>query len=216
MYHPVSCLALEYLIAQKCSLIGGTKFRIGSVELDVTGKDGLGGLIEEWFGVWALRNNLPIFNPKLLGNSQSFPDYYVGLNNEGFLEIKSFDMTASANFDIANFESYCESLSINPNRINSDYLIFGYKLNGSSLSIEQIWLKKIWEITCPSERWPLKTQTKRDVIYNIRPAAWYSNSSHYRPFNCKEEFVKALFETQKLYLNKTFTEEERRYYASII
>lgn len=215
MYHPVSSQALQLLLSQKPFLSGGTKFRIGSIELDVSGKDGLGGLIEEWFGHWALSQNLPVYDPKRYGNSQSFPDYYVGSQREGLLEIKSFDISASANFDIANFESYCDSLSHNPARLNSDYLIFGYRLNGSSLTIENVWLKKIWEITCSSERWPLKTQTKRDVIYNIRPASWYSLFSRYPVFGNKEDFVRALFDTQKQYLNCHSTEEERRYYASL-
>ena len=86
-----------------------------------------------------------------------------------------------------------------PSRTNSDYLIFSYKLTGSVLSIENIWLKKIWEITCPSERWPLKTQTKRGVIYNIRPAAWYSKNARYKVFTSEEDFINAVFETQAEY-----------------
>ena len=120
-------------------------------------------------------------------------------DDNGLLEVKAFDSSASANFDLANFESYCESVANMPNRTNSDYLIFSYKLTGSVLSIENIWLKKIWEITCPSERWPLKTQTKRDVIYNIRPAAWYSKNARYKVFTSKENFINAVFETQANY-----------------
>jgi hypothetical protein len=215
MYHKVSLDALDKLQKQKHKLVGGTKFSIGNIQIDVEGKDGLGGLIEEWFGQWALHERLAISNPKKVGNSQSFPDYFVGNNQEGLLEIKSFDVAASANFDIANFESYCDSLSKNPERIDSDYLIFGYKLSGSRLTIEEIWLKKIWEITCPSERWPLKTQTKRNVIYNIRPAAWYSKNARYHIFTSKDEFVEALYATQKEYLGIKESNEEITYYKSL-
>jgi type II restriction enzyme len=38
----------------------------------------LGGLIEEWLGVWAKKNNFNITDPKENGNSQEFPDYYIG------------------------------------------------------------------------------------------------------------------------------------------
>jgi type II restriction enzyme len=33
----------------------------------------LGGLIEEWFGVWAEKNNFNITDPKENGSSQEFP-----------------------------------------------------------------------------------------------------------------------------------------------
>ncbi|MFA0320393.1 NgoBV family restriction endonuclease [Vibrio sp. 10N.222.55.A3] len=214
MYHKVSSSAFEQLKAEKPLLVGGTKFKISNIEIDVEGKDGLGGLIEEWFGLWSLQKKLAVHNPKALGNSQTFPDYFVGDDREGLLEIKSFDLDASPNFDIANFESYCESLSYNPTRLNSDYLIFGYRLKGNILTIGDIWLKKIWEITCPSERWPLKTQTKRDQIYNIRPATWYSSRSRYKPFSTKEEFVTALYDTQKEYLELSETPEEVRFRAA--
>lgn len=210
MYHKVSKNLFNHL-KRELPLHGGTTFNMGKISIDVEGKDGLGGLIEEWFGQWAKSKNYVIFDPKKSGNSQEFPDYYVGNNQDGLLEVKSFDADGSANFDIANFESYCESLSYNPCRINTDYLIFGYKLDGSKLKIENLWLKKIWEITCPSEKWPLKTQTKRKVIYNIRPASWYSKNARFDVFSNKDDFVNALYLTQKQYLNLVSSHEELRY-----
>jgi type II restriction enzyme len=198
MYHPECIKCRDLLLSNISSLVGKTIFQIGNISVDVEGKDGLGGLIEEWFGIWALSNKINITNPKKDGGSQEFPDYYVGDDN-ALLEVKTFDSSASANFDIANFESYCESVAVMPQRADSDYLIFSYQLNGIELSIKNIWLKKIWEITCPSDRWPLKTQTKRDVIYNIRPAAWYSNRNRYKTFQSKEAFIEALFGTQQMY-----------------
>jgi len=198
MYHEESVKIYNALLKNLHSLQGGTIFKIGDVSIKVEGKDGLGGLIEEWFGAWAEGEGFKIKNPKKEGGSQEFPDYYVGDDN-ALLEVKAFDSSASANFDLANFESYCDSIAKTPERVNSDYLIFSYKLSGSKLSIENIWLKKIWEITCPSERWPIKTQTKRDVIYNIRPASWYSTRSRYKVFSTKKEFIDAVFETQAEY-----------------
>lgn len=198
MYHEESIKIYEALLKNLESLQGGTVFKIGDVSIRVEGKDGLGGLIEEWFGAWAEEQGFKINNPKKEGGSQEFPDYYVGDDNS-LLEVKAFDSSASANFDLANFESYCESVANSPERAESDYLIFSYKLSGSKLSIENIWLKKIWEITCPSERWPIKTQTKRDVIYNIRPASWYSTRSRFKVFSTKKEFIDAVFETQAEY-----------------
>jgi len=202
MYHRETTNIYNKLVETLDGLIGGTTFNIGDISISVTGKDGLGGLIEEWFGMWAANNGFCIHDPKKDGGSQAFPDYYVG-SDEGFLEIKAFDYTAGANFDLANFQSYCESVANMPERTDSDYLIFGYTLTGSSLKIEKIWLKKIWEITCPSERWPLKTQTKRNVIYNIRPASWDSVSSTYKTFGTKEEFIDALYKTEMEYIGSS-------------
>ena len=180
------------------ALHGSISFQIGGIPINVKGKDGIGGLIEEWFGEWAKTNGFYVINPKETNSSQEFPDYYVG-EERNMLEIKTFDSSASANFDIANFESYHESIIENPNRLDADYLIFSYLSHNGALSIKNVWLKKIWEITCPSERWPLKTQTKRDVIYNIRPAAWYSTQAQYHPFSSKEAFVSAVNKTMDLY-----------------
>lgn len=202
MYHSES-LKLFNAITKQLPLSGGISLTIGSINILSTGKDGIGGLIEEWFGIWAKANQFIIIDPKLVGGSQEFPDYYVGTDN-GLLEVKAFDLDASANFDIANFESYCQSVSNFPARADSDYIIFGYRMNAGVLTIEKVWLKKIWEITCPSKRWPLKTQTKRGVIYNIRPAKWYSSRSTYHVFKTKDEFINALFDTQQAYKGQNF------------
>lgn len=198
-YNEESLKIYQKLHSIEASLEGSTVFRFGGIDVDVEGKDGIGGLIEEWVGIWAIEQG---FDIKKATESQTFPDYFVG-ENDALLEIKAFDYNASANFDIANFESYCSSLAHTPSRLYSDYLIFGYQIIGHKISIKDIWLKKIWEITCPSERWPLKTQTKRDVIYNIRPASWYSSRSKYKAFNNPEAFVNALYETQEMYTGRS-------------
>lgn len=198
MYHEEANKIYKELMKQLPSFNGGTSFKIGDIEIAVQGKDGLGGLIEEWFGVWAKTNRFNITDPKKNGRSQEFPDYYIG-DDKSFLEIKSFDSTAGANFDLANFDSYCKSISELPQRTDADYLIFSYKLNNAKLSIENIWIKKIWQITCPSARYPLKTQVKRDVIYNIRPSSWYAQNPQFKSFSTKKEFITALFETQQEY-----------------
>lgn len=199
IYNEESLKIYQELDSIKATLVGSTVFQFAGISVNVEGKDGIGGLIEEWVGIWATEQK---FNIKKATASQAFPDYFVGANSS-FLEIKAFDYDASANFDIANFESYCPSLAQNPSRLNSDYLIFGYQITGHKISIKNVWLKKIWEITCPSKRWPLKTQTKRDVIYNIRPASWDSTLSTYKTFNSPEAFVKALYETQEMYTGRS-------------
>lgn len=212
MYHRVSRLLLDRTSGaiENNLLIGGTQFSLGGITISITSKDGIGKLIEEWLGVWAAQQGIGI-SPN--NGGQSFPDFYIDSDNS-YLEIKAFDLDASANFDIANFESYCESLSYNPNRLYADYLILGYRLIGSQLTIERVWLKKIWEISCSSERFPLKVQAKRDVIYNIRPAAWYSDRARSPVFRTGSDFVNALYSTQKIYLNIERSEDEERFYRN--
>jgi type II restriction enzyme len=200
--HSESTAIYKKLLEDLPTLSGGTQFKLGDIGLSIESKDGLGGLIEEWFGAWAIYNKFSIYNPKFeKGNSQNFPDYYVGEEKDGYLEIKTFNANASPAFDIANFESYCESLSKNPYRLFSDYLIFSYKLNGELLTIDKIWLKKIWQITCASKAYPLKIQDKRGVIYNIRPASFHSKGGklQFPIFNRPAQFVNALYDTQMQY-----------------
>lgn len=215
-YHPEAVAIFTQLNSIKSTLIGSTNFKLGDISLQIEGKDGIGGLIEEWFGYWAVKNNFNILNPKKEGSSQEFPDYYIW--NEGeedeksLLEVKTYDADASANFDIANFQSYCASVAENPDRLDADYLIFAYQVKNGCLSINNIYLKKIWEITCASARWPLKTQTKRDVIYNIRPSAFHSSKGRYPSFSSKEEFIDALFSTEEEYLNEEYPSFNRQRY----
>ncbi len=216
-YHSEALKIFSELNAIKHTLIGGTNFTLGDLSIQIEGKDGIGGVIEEWFGHWAERNRFNIRNPKKDGSSQEFPDYYIWEEPkvyEALLEVKTYDANASANFDIANFQSYCASVAENPYRLDADYLIFAYKIHNGVLHIHEIYLKKIWEITCPSQRWPLKTQTKRDVIYNIRPSAFHSNRGRYQSFRSKTEFVEALFSTEEEYLDK-HSDNKARYFENI-
>lgn len=206
-YHQETVKIFNALKNIQKDLNGGTQFSLSDLTIRIEGKDGLGGLIEEWVGVWAEREGFNIRNPKKEKNSQKFPDYYVWNNGEEdkqhYLEIKTFDDNASPNFDIANFRSYCESLASNPERVYADYLIFAYKANNGNLTISQIYLKKIWEITCASQKWPIKTQTKRNEIYNIRPSNFRNkNQNKFQSFKTKDEFITALFNTEELYLGQ--------------
>jgi type II restriction enzyme len=128
-------------------------------------------------------------------------------HGQHLLEVKTFDDNANPAFDLANFDAYCLSVSQMPFRADADYLIFSYKLNNGVLSIKQIWLKKIWEITRPSQEWALNVQNKKGIIYNIRPATWYSERARFSTFNSKQEFIEALFQTQEKYKGFSYIEE---------
>ena len=157
-------------------------------------KSAIGDLFQEWLSKWLESKNIQ-YHTKL--NTQEFPDFLLDKNSntKGLLEIKTFDGDRSANFDVANFEAYCRSLKNNAYRLDADYLIFSYKLADFKFTIANIWLKKIWEITVPSEQYPVKCQVKQKTIYNIRPISWYSTRGEYKAFSTRKEFVTALYNT---------------------
>ena len=177
--------------------IGSVEIILGGISAEYKGKDAIGDLLQEWLGEWLSQNKFYFRQPT---NTQEFPDFLLTeSSNSGFLELKTFNAEASPAFDIANFDSYCTSLLIIPERIEADYLILSYKMVNAELSIDNIWLKKVWEITSPSGQDPLKMQVKRNQVYNIRPCTWYSNKLRYKSFSNKIEFLKAISNTLDLY-----------------
>ncbi|MFL2950585.1 MAG: NgoBV family restriction endonuclease [Candidatus Thalassarchaeaceae archaeon] len=186
----------EKLISEKDQLIGKITLSLGGLKIRVREADSVGNLLQEWFGAWAQENQFRI-EPQ--ADTQVFPDFYVG-DEKAYLEVKAWRKENSPAFDIANFDSYCESILVTPERIYADYLIFSYEIDDDgNLSIKDVYLKKIWEITTESGERPLKVQVKRDIFYNIRPANWVSERAQYKPFSNKDEFIKALFDTKSQY-----------------
>lgn len=181
------------------SYTGKITFKLGKTSVDIDTTDIVGQSIQSWLKQYMLDNNIKFME---MSNTQEFPDFILNENNmkADLLEVKAFNYEASPAFDIANFESYLSSLLIKPYRIFSDYIIFGYTMNNTKIRIEQIWLKKIWEISSSSCTYPLRVQDKRGMIYNIRPCKWYSNKKlSHPPFESKEEFIGALYKTMKQY-----------------
>lgn len=177
--------------------IGSVEIILGGVSAKYKGKDAIGDLLQEWLGEWLKKNN---FYFRQHHNTQEFPDFLLSESNASdFLELKTFNANASPAFDIANFDSYCTSLLTIPERIEADYLIFSYKMENAQLSIDNMWLKKVWEVTSASTQDPIKLQVKRNQIYNLRPCTWYSNRLKYQPFENKLAFLNAIYETLDLY-----------------
>ena len=177
---------------------GIINFTIKDLTISVETKDTVGNLIQEWLKAWLKNQNIDYLeNP----NTQEFPDFYLNESDRksGLLEVKAFDWDRGPGFDLANFDSYCNSLLTDAYRLDSDYLIFSYQMVGSELSIKNVWLKKIWELATSSSTYPLKVQEKRNVIYNIRPSTWYSERSKFKPFENVEQFLAALNETRYQY-----------------
>ena len=188
-------LVTDYkLVGQK----GRITFKLKDITVEIETKDTIGSLIQEWLKEWMKSEKI---NFEENQNSQTFPDIFLNTKDKkrGLLEIKTFDFDRGPGFDLANFDSYSNSLLTNSYRLDSDYLILAYQMSGSVITIKDVWLKKIWELAGASSTYPLKVQEKKNVIYNIRPIIWFSERSKFGAFKSKEEFLKALNETRYQY-----------------
>ena len=177
---------------------GRITFTLKDITVEIETKDTIGNLIQEWLKEWMKNEQIEFEENE---NSQTFPDIFLDVKDrkKGLLEIKTFDFDRGPGFDLANFDSYSNSLLTNAYRIDSDYLIIAYQMKGSEITIKNVWLKKIWELAGGSSTYPLKVQEKKNVIYNIRPIIWYSERSKFVAFTSKEAFLKALNETRYQY-----------------
>lgn len=178
--------------------VGNIKFTIKDLSILIKTKDTVGNLLQEWLKSWFVEQDIDFEENT---NSQTFPDFLLDKDDhtKGLLEVKAFDYKRGPGFDLANFDSYCNSLLDSSYRIDSNYLILAYQMDDGVICIKDVWLKKIWELACPSGPYPLKVQEKKDIIYNIRPSVWYSNRARFKPFNSKEDFLSALNNTRYQY-----------------
>lgn len=181
--------------------IGSIEIIFGGIAAKYNGKDAIGDLLQEWLGEWLRQKN---FYFRTRENTQEFPDFLLAEDDKsGFLEIKTFNSSATPAFDIANFDSYNKSLLTKPERLDADYLIFGYKMVDSVLSIENLWLMKVWEIAGTSGVNPVNMQTKNNQPYNLRPIKWYAKTAKNKPFANKIEFISAISQTLDKYSHST-------------
>ena len=181
------------------SSVGKITFKLANTSVDISTTDTVGQSLQSWLKQYMLDKKIIFIE---MDNTQEFPDFILDpLDRENnLLEVKAFNYNANPGFDIANFESYCDSVKIKPYRLDADYLIFGYSMTSAEIKIENIWLKKIWEICSSSGPHPLKVQDKRGMIYNIRPCKWYgTNNNRFPAFTSKEQFIKAIYDTLKEY-----------------
>ena len=120
-------------------------------------------------------------------------DYALNDLTSDWLEIKSF--TGSPNFDVAAFRSFINLVIEKPWKLHSKHLLIKYKMEDGVVTVEQFWLKNLWEICSTSSTWPVKVQYKNKVIFNIRPSVWYSDRADFSPFESLEDFLAAIEET---------------------
>lgn len=176
---------------------GDITFDFLGVSINIKEKSAFGDLFQEWLAQWLTQQEIFFDTPD---DTQAYPDFFLNPTSkkENLLEIKTFNYNASPAFDIANFEAYCESLETQAYRLDSDYCIFAYQITDGGFIIRDLWLKKVWEIAgIPSKypddtAYPITLQLKRNIIYNIRPFAWYSNRAKCTKFKSRREFVEAL------------------------
>lgn len=186
--------------------IGKIVFTLANVTVVIKSTDTIGMTLQSWLEQFLLDNNIYFATPE---NTQQFPDFILDDTrpNDNLLELKAFMYKRSPAFDIANFESYCDSVKEKVYRLDANYLIFGYDIDQEgNIKIVDMWLKKIWEICGDSSKYPLKTQVKRGMIYNIRPESNFKYGKD-STFKNKDEFLCAVYHTLRLYKGDDFAND---------
>ena len=182
-------LILDYRIK---FLTGSINFQLGNIRVGVKRRDIMGEIIQDWVCEWLEQTRITfVANPL----RQKPPDIYLNPKNlrSGWLEIKAFNRSENPRFSIAAFDFFMEDCIRRPWHLDADYLIFGYVLNEETgdLRIEDLWLKKIWEITKPMSHWPLTVKTHGSSAHEIRPCCWYASRTDTKVFESLEDFLSA-------------------------
>lgn len=202
---------------------GQINFFLGDVDIIVKQKDVVGNIIQEWLQGWMDKREIEY---ALNDNTQMPPDFFLNPDDKttDLLEVKAFNRSASPGFDIADFRMYEEEIIEKPYMLNVDYLIFGYDMSDDGVvTIKDLWLKKVWEITRRMDGWSINLQVKQGVVHKIRPGVWYSDRPGNIPiFKCIEDFIAAIEEA--VYQNpkthesaatwkKNFIDSYRKFYG---
>lgn len=176
----------EKILEQK----GQFSFSFGDVI--VRNKDVVGNIIQEWLQGWLDKRGVEYAPSE---NTQMPPDFFLNPADKtrDLLEVKAFNRNAQPGFDIADFRMYEEEIIDKPYMLHVDYLIFGYDMNDEGVvTIKDMWLKKVWEITRCMDNWSVNLQIKAGVVHKIRPGIWYSEKSTYKMFENLEDFISAI------------------------
>ena len=177
-------------------LEGQIKFFLGDVNIIVRQKDVVGNIMQEWLQGWLDARGIEYAPSE---NTQMPPDFFLNPDDrtKGLLEVKAFNRNGSPGFDIADLRMYASEIQEKPYMLDVDYLIFGYDMSDDGVvTIKDVWLKKVWQITRRMENYPINLQVKEGVIHKIRPGVWYSERvTDYAIFDCLEDFISAIEET---------------------
>lgn len=177
-------------------LEGQIRFYLGDVNIIVKQKDVVGNIMQEWLQGWLDVRGIEYAPSE---NTQMPPDFFLNPDDKtkDLLEVKAFNRNGSPGFDIADFRMYASEILEKPYMLDVDYLIFGYDMSDDGIvTIKDVWLKKVWQITRRMENYPINLQVKEGVIHKIRPGVWYSERvTDYAIFECLEDFISAIEET---------------------
>lgn len=175
---------------------GQIRFYLGDINIIVKQKDVVGNIMQEWLQGWLDAKGIEYAPSE---NTQMPPDFFLDPDDKtkGLLEVKAFNRNGSPGFDIADFRMYASEIQEKPYMLDVDYLIFGYDMNDDGIvTIKDVWLKKVWQITRRMENYPINLQVKDGVIHKIRPGVWYSEkATDYAIFENLEDFISAIEET---------------------
>ena len=198
-------------------LQGQIKFFFGDVDIIVKQKDVVGNIIQEWLQGWLDKRGIEYAPSE---NTQMPPDFFLNPDDRtrDLLEVKAFNRNASPGFDIADFRMYEEEIVEKPYMLDVDYLIFGYNMSDDGVvTVKDLWIKKVWQITRCMEDWAINLQVKQNVVHKIRPGVWYSTQQVKFPmFTCLEDFVSAIEQTvwQNPKMRETSATWKRRFLDS--
>lgn len=179
-------------------LKGQIKFFFGDVDIVVKQRDVVGNIMQEWLQGWLDKSGIEY---AVNDNTQMPPDFFLDPEDRtrSLLEVKAFNRDAGPGFDIADFRMYEEEIINKPYMLDVDYLIFGYEMSSEGVvTIKDVWLKKVWEITRRMENWAINLQIKDNVVHKIRPGIWYNEDTSrldYSTFESLEDFISAIEET---------------------
>lgn len=173
--------------------------------------DIIGNCLQEWLPEWFKDNGLDL---KANKDTQSFPDFVAHFNDHSeMVDIKCWNYNRRPAFDIANFDSFYKTLYNNPAKLFAKYLTIGYTPQKHGFTIDYVELKKLWEITGKSTKYPLSVQVKQKRPYAIRPVNFSKNPED--SFNTPQELLEAVAETRKLFPNNTIPYTEKDWYARV-
>lgn len=175
---------------------GQIRFFLGDVDIIVKQKDVVGNIIQEWLQGWLDKRGVEYAPSE---NTQMPPDFFLNPDDltTDLLEVKAFNRKATPGFDIADFRMYEEEIIEKPYMLHVDYLIFGYDMSDDGIvTIKDLWIKKVWQITRRMADWPINLQVKSGVVHKIRPGVWYSDTpGKFSMFRSLEDFISAIEQT---------------------
>lgn len=176
---------VKFLSSELIGRHGTLVASLGNTSISVTTKDVMGGVIQDWLFTWMKQSEFDVTaNP----NTQMPPDFYLAESTP--FEVKTFYCKAKPAFDLANFSAYIRDLLMHPTRLDDDHLIFSYDIGRDYWSIENIWLRKIWEMSGPSITNHIELQAKQGSAVNLRPKNFISPNSN--TFKSRLEFINSI------------------------